>query len=834
MSSNEQPNQSDKHRRHTIAVLPSINAVIYPGRTIPLNIGRKKSLSALEHALKTNHLIIIAAQKPRQDDGQDRKHVEDPTIESLYRTATLCKVERTKGSSQQGSMQAIVTGLQRVEITEFFDGSHLEANYAVLDDINDLDAKSSEIFRENIKKLAKDILELVPTDTSSLESLVDSVTDLRTLMHLVAENIEGTIEQRQNLLETLSLKSRALLVLEQMNTQKEHLDLHARVQQKMSERIGKHQKEHILREQMRAIKDELGEGDEEKSDKLLERVEASDMPKDVKKVARDEAKRLEQMGGSSPEAHVIRNYVEYLLTLPWVSTAQTNIDLDKSKSILNAEHFGMDRVKKRILQHLAVMKLKPDNRGSIVLLVGPPGVGKTSLGQSIAAALDRPFVRVSLGGVRDDADIRGHRRTYVGAMAGRIIQGIKRSGSKNPVMLLDEIDKLGRGYGGDPAAAMLEVLDPEQNAKFTDHYLDVPYDLSDVVFIGTANSLETIPAPLLDRMEIIELGGYTTSEKLHIAKNHLFPKQLEKHGIKNEQLCITDDAILRIINFYTREAGVRELQRMAAAVCRGMTERIVQAPSGTILTVDLIDLEELLGPERFIHEVAERIAPPGVVTGMAWTPRGGDILFVEAGLMPGNGNMMLTGQLGDVMKESAHIALSLVRANLSQIVPGFSYDKKDIHIHVPAGSIPKDGPSAGVTMLTTIASLFSGRPVSPKLSMTGEISLRGAVLPVGGIKEKVIAAHRAGIEHVLLPRRNEKDLKDVPEEVRSQLRFSFADHVGDVLRVALGTTPVLPFGNANALSVSSDTIIDHEAGDHSKPSCQHCGHSGRTERVDLK
>jgi len=412
-------------------------------------------------------------------------------------------------------------------------------------------------------------------------------------------------------------------------------------------------------------------------------------------------------------------------------------------------------------------------------------VGKTSLGQSIAKALDRKFVRASLGGVRDDSEIRGHRRTYIGAMPGRIVQGIKRAGVNNPVFMLDEIDKLARGYGGDPAAALLEVLDPEQNNAFADHYLDVPFDLSKVLFIATANSLESIPGPLLDRLEVIEVAGYTTAEKLHIAKNHLVPKQLGEHGMTPEQLVVSDEALLRLITAYTREAGVRELQRHVSAVCRSSTERVLDAEGTLPVSVGVQHVEEILGHERFVYEVAERVAPPGVVTGLAWTPRGGEILFVESSLMPGSGKLLLTGQLGEVMKESAHIALSLVRSNLPTLVPGFEYDKKDIHVHVPAGAIPKDGPSAGVTMLTTLASLFSGRAVSPKLAMTGEITLRGAVTPVGGIKEKVLGAHRAGIERILMSRRNERDLKDVPDEVKAQIKFEFVDTVADVLKVAL-------------------------------------------------
>jgi ATP-dependent Lon protease len=513
------------------------------------------------------------------------------------------------------------------------------------------------------------------------------------------------------------------------------------------------------------------------------------MPPDAQKVALDELHRMESMGNNAPEAHMIRNYLDLLVALPWPKSPSEsnfeNLDLEFAKKTLDQDHYGLEKIKKRVLQHLAVMKLKKSNRGQILLLVGPPGVGKTSLGQSIAKAMGRKFVRGSLGGVRDDAEIRGHRRTYIGSMPGRIIQGIKRAGENNPVFMLDEIDKLGRGFQGDPSSALLEVLDPEQNATFLDHYLDVPFDLSHVFFIATANSLDTIPGPLLDRMEIIDLSGYTTSEKLHIARNHLIPKQWAEHGIDLKQLVLSDEALLRVIHAYTREAGVRDLQRKIATLCRAMAERILAQDAVLPVRIEIQDIEEILGQERFLHEVAERINPPGVATGLAWTPQGGEILFIEANLMPGKGNLIVTGQLGDVMKESTQIALSLVRSRLAHAIPHFEFAQKDIHVHVPAGAIPKDGPSAGITMLTTIASLLTGRSVDSKLAMTGEITLRGAVMPVGGIKEKVIAAHRAGIERIILSKRNQKDLKEVPEETRAALKFEFVENASEVLKLAL-------------------------------------------------
>lgn len=514
------------------------------------------------------------------------------------------------------------------------------------------------------------------------------------------------------------------------------------------------------------------------------------MPEDVRKVALDELKRLEGLSNQSPETHVIRNYLDLLIALPWEAEKTEAIDLKKARASLEADHEGLEKVKKRILEHLATMKLRGGERGMILLLVGPPGVGKTSLGASIAKALGRKFVRAALGGVRDDAEIRGHRRTYVGAMPGRVIQGIKRAGAMNPVFILDEIDKLSRGYSGDPAAALLEVLDPEQNGKFHDHYLDVPYDLSKVLFIATANSVEGIPGPLLDRMEVIELSGYTALEKLSIAKNHLLPKQLEEHGLKAEQVALDDELLRAIINGYTKEAGVRTLQRQLASLLRALATSVVEAsesdPAKLPIRPQVTELDELIGPKRFDHEETLKMAPAGVVTGLAWTPVGGEILFIEASSMPGSGRLTLTGQLGDVMKESVQIALTLIRSRLPEVAEKIDFEKRDFHVHVPAGAIPKDGPSAGVAMVTALTSLMTGKAVSPRIAMTGEVTLRGQVTPIGGVKEKIIGAHRAGIETVILPRKNEKDLRDVPEEIKKSMAIEFADDIADVLRISLG------------------------------------------------
>jgi ATP-dependent Lon protease len=761
-------------------VLPLRGTVVFPGMTLPLRVGRPASVAALQAAPKERPWALVLSQK--NDVGGDA----EPQPEDLYRVGTLVKIEKVRGNEKSG-YQVLARGVARFRVrTLRKNGAYLEAEGDALAEVRDADEKTTEALLASLKKAAKEILKLVPADTAQFEELLEGIHDLDLLTFLAAGNIDLPLEQKQELLETMSVRDRVLKLLDIMVNLKENLEVQSQIREKLSHKLGKNQRENILREQLRQIREELGEGDEaESNDDFRKKIDDAGMPEEARKVALEELKRLEAIGKSSPESHVIRNYLDLLVAMPWSKSASSDINLDKARTILDEDHYGLDKIKKRILQHLAVMKLKKEGRGTILLFVGPPGVGKTSLGQSIAKALGRKFARASLGGVRDDAEIRGHRRTYIGAMPGRIIQSIKRAGENNPVLMLDEIDKLGASFQGDPAAALLEVLDPEQNANFMDHYLDVPFDLSKVVFVATANSLDTIPGPLRDRMEIIELSGYTTAEKLHIAKRHLVPKQIEEHGMTVDQLSISDEALLRVIAHYTREAGVRELQRKIAEIVRASTSTVL---AGGRARVEVKDLDEVLGPERFVHEVANGIVPPGVVTGLAWTPVGGDILFVEAELMPGNGKLTITGQLGDVMKESAQIALSLVRSRMGAQVPNFDFAKNDLHLHVPAGAIPKDGPSAGVTMLTAFASLFSGRRVNPKLAMTGEISLRGAVLPVGGIKEKVIAAHRAGIEKVLIPKRNEKDLREVPDEVRSQMKFELMETASDVLKAALGIT----------------------------------------------
>ncbi len=764
----------------SIPVIPVKNTTIMPGTTLPLRIGRVQSIAAVEAAAKAGSLVLAVAQK--SDFESDYVH---PT--SLYSVGTLAKIDNVRGNAKDG-YQIYLTGVSRYRVNQFVEvGEEIHAYGEEWKDQTDLDQTSYKNMLGILKEMSLKILSLLPGDTRHLTEIVKGVDDLSFLAYLAAANIDIGPAKKQELLETPGLKDRVLVLLELMQKYKDTLQVQNDIRDKLGQKMGKFQRESILREQLKTIREELGENDkgEEEKEDLRKKIEDSGMPAETLKAALDELKRLESIGPQSPESHVIRNYLELLVALPWKDKQSEDIDLEKARETLEAEHYGLEKIKTRILQHLAVMKLKKSGKGQILLFVGPPGVGKTSLGQSVAKALGRKFVRGSLGGVRDDAEIRGHRRTYIGAMPGRIIQGVKRAGENNPVFMLDEIDKLGRGYGGDPAAALLEVLDPEQNATFLDHYLDVPFDLSKVFFIATANSLESIPGPLLDRMEVIDLSGYTTAEKLHIAKNHLIPKQWSEHGLTENELQVSDEALLKVINSYTRESGVRDLQRKIVTLCRAMAENVLKKDAVLPIRIEVKDLEEILGNERYVHEVAMRINPPGVATGLAWTPVGGEILFIEANLMPGKGQLMVTGQLGDVMKESTQIALSLVRSRIAHAIPGFEFDRKDIHVHVPAGAIPKDGPSAGITMLTTIASLLSGRSVDPKLAMTGELTLRGAVMPVGGIKEKVIAAHRAGIERVIMSKRNEKDLKDVPVEVKNALKFYFVENASEVLKIAL-------------------------------------------------
>lgn len=784
-----------------IPVIPLKNSVLFPDISMPLRIGREKSVAALQKALRDNHWILLLTQK--------NPHMPVQKIEDLYSIGTLAKIESFR-TDEDGSYSIFVKAHQRIRVIESRDTEgFFEAQSEAVEDRGAIDKKTEEALLSSMRILSDELLELLPGNSQQIKDMISEIDDLSTLTNLCAAYADISVPDKQDILEIVSLKDRALKLLDRMQELKERLKIQQGIRDKLNESFQQTQKEAILREQMRVIRDELGEGESGNLfEKFKDRIEKANMPSEALELARTQLKRLETINSSSPEYQMIRTHLELMLDLPWNKSSQNKeIDLEAAEKVLNEDHYGLEKIKGRIMQHLAVMKLRKSHQGSILLFIGPPGVGKTSLGKSIARALGKKYVRVSLGGVRDDAEIRGHRRTYIGALPGRIIAGIKKAGENDPVFVLDEIDKLSKGFGGDPASALLEVLDPEQNNTFQDHYLDTPFDLSKVFFIATANSLEGIPVPLLDRMEVVDLSGYTMDEKKQIALKYLWPKQLKEHGLKEDSFKITDEAMLKLLTHYTREAGVRDLQRKIATICKFMSLKAVRLESET-LTVDAKTLEEILGTERFSSDITESHLPPGVVTGLAWTPVGGDILFVESAQMTGTGQLLLTGQLGDVMQESAKIALSLLKSRLTLLDPLMDFAKKDIHVHVPAGAIPKDGPSAGITILTSIASLMLNKPVDPKLAMTGEISLRGSVLPVGGIKEKVIAAHRAGVHEIVLCNKNEKDLKEIPSEIRRDIHFYFVDNVNDVLKITLDIelprwdqsnlnppgTPLLPAG----------------------------------------
>ncbi|MBC7421542.1 MAG: endopeptidase La [Bdellovibrio sp.] len=758
-------------------VLPLKNTVIYPGVTQALKVGRDKSLRAVDLAKEKNNWIFTLTQK------NPEKNVEN--VDDLHDIGTLCKIESIKGNHDSGYF-VVVRGYYRMKATSFRPESDVfEAFVERLDDVIDADKVTQAALLSSLKQVSKEVLQLIPGNTESVQEVVDAIEDLSLLSHMAAANSEIALEEKQKILEMTHLRIRIMHLLSLLNDFKENLRVQQDIRQKLTSKIGANQRDHILREQMKTIKEELGEGDDTSIvDTYRKKITEVGLANEALELAELQLKKLENTNSQSPEYQMIRSHLDFMLALPWnKSSPDQDIDLEDAKRILDEDHYGMDKIKKRILQHLAVLKIKNEKKGSILLFVGPPGVGKTSLGQSVAKALGKKYQRISLGGIRDESEIRGHRRTYIGALPGRILSALKKAGENDAVFVLDEIDKLSRSYGGDPSAAMLEVLDPEQNTTFADHYLEATFDLSKVMFIATANSLDTIPLPLLDRMEIIDLSGYTVAEKMHIAKNHLWPKQLKEYGLTKDQIEISEQALLKLISHYTREAGVRDLQRKLGEVCRARAENVLK--SSEVIKVDLLDIEDIFGSERFTYEVTDQLTTPGTVTGLAWTPVGGDILFIETALVPGKGDLILTGQLGDVMKESATIAKSLVKARLHALNPTFDLSRYDIHIHLPAGAIPKDGPSAGITLLTSLASLVTRTPVSSKLAMTGEISLRGKVLPVGGIKEKVIAAHRSGVNKIIMSRRNEKDLKDVPEDVKSQIEFTFVEHINEVLSAAL-------------------------------------------------
>ena len=762
-----------------MAIVPVRNMVLFPGMIVPIAIGRESSIAAAQYAIKAERPIGILMQR--------NPEVDAPGPDDLSRVGTIASILRYV-TTPDGTHHIICQGQQRFRVIGFLDGfPFIVAKIERIVEAVVKDDKEIEARFMRLKERAVEVLQLLPQVPQEMVNAVQGVDAPGMLADLVAGYVDIKASEKQALLEEVDLKMRMDRVLEMLMHRIEVMELSRDIDKRTKASLGQREREFLLREQLKSIQKELGEdggSNAAEVNELRKMIAEANMPEEVAKQAEKELKRLERMSEGSSEYSMVRTYLDWLVELPWKTPEPDAIDVAQARRVLDADHFGLDQVKKRILEFLAVRKLNPGGHGPILCLVGPPGVGKTSLGQSIAKALGRKFVRVSLGGVHDEAEIRGHRRTYIGALPGNIIQALKKAGTRGCVMMLDEIDKLGTGIHGDPSAALLEVLDPEQNNTFRDNYLAVPYDLSQVLFIATANILDPIPGPLRDRMEVLHLAGYTQEEKREIARRYLVTRQLAESGLKPEQLEITDGAIAAIIRDYTREAGVRSLERQIGAVCRRIAVRIAEGETQTA-RVDAPDLAEVLGLAKFENEVALRAGMPGVATGLAWTPVGGDILFIEASRTAGSGRLILTGQLGDVMKESAQAALTLVKSRVATLnLDAAVFEKTDVHIHVPAGAIPKDGPSAGVAMFIALASLFMDRPVRNDVAMTGEISLRGLVLPVGGIKEKVLAALAAGIKMVMMPARNRKDLEDVPQQARQQLEFVFLDDVEEAVRVA--------------------------------------------------
>ena len=767
-----------------LPVLPIRNAVLFPGSVQPFDVGREKSVALVEDVDNlTSPIIAIFAQKDPSTD--------DPGQDDLHQVGCAARVLKALKHSS-GNYSLILQGLTRIKLEDVtLQAPYLKAKIRRLDEppVGDDEAEALSM---SLRDIAKQVIQLMPELPREAGSLIDSIQAPGALADLVAANLDAPVDEKAALLETVDVKERIRKVLRLLTRQLEILKMRDRINSQIKEEMGKNQREYVLRQQLKAIKEELGEddGDQGDLDGLEDRIAKANLPNEAEQVAKKQLKRLRNMQVGSAEYTVVRTYLDWILDLPWHVQTPDNLEIAAVRKVLDEDHYGLEKVKKRILEYLAVRKLKKDKKGPILCLIGPPGVGKTSLGRSIARSLGRKFHRISLGGVHDEAAIRGHRRTYVGALPGQIIQGMKKVGTINPVFMLDEVDKIGHDFRGDPAAALLEVLDPEQNFSFADHYLEIPYDLSNVMFIATANVSDPIPAPLRDRMEILEIPGYTRNEKLAIARRHLIPKQLEEHGIAQSQLDITDKALDLVIDHYTREAGVRTLERQAASIIRGVAVKIAEGDNSARKIETEDQVREFLGAQRFTSEVAERTEEPGVATGLAWTSVGGEILFIEATRMYGTGKLQLTGQLGDVMKESAQAALSYVRTNAEKL--GIAKDfleKSDLHIHIPAGAMPKDGPSAGVTMFTALTSMLTGIRVRHDVAMTGEITLRGRVLPIGGLKEKVLAAHRAGIKRVIVPERNKADLDEVPAEVKSDLEFVFVTKMEQVLEAALEEMP---------------------------------------------
>jgi len=767
-------------------VLPVRGMVLFPHVVLPIAVNEERDLRLVNDVVVGNRLMVVVAVKNEQ--------AEHPGPDDLYQVGCAVAVLKMMKFPDE-TTRILVQGLSRARLDRFTAGSpYLKANVSRLDSVLDDNIQTRALARSVVEQFQK-LVDLSPHLPDELKLAILNIDDVSRLADVVSTTLNLSVAQRQESLETLNVAERLGKVNVHLSRELQTAELSTKITSQVKTEFDKDQREFVLRRQLKAIQEELGETDEGAAEwaELRRRIKKLRLPEEANKEAQRELDRLKKMPPQASEYHVARTYLDWIISLPWRRSTTDRLDIARAEAILNKDHYDLDRVKQRILEYLAVRKLKKDTRGPILCFVGPPGTGKTSLGRSIARALGRKFVRISLGGVRDEAEIRGHRRTYVGALPGRIIQGIRKAESNNPVFMLDEIDKLGMDFRGDPSAALLEVLDPEQNFSFSDHYLDVPFDLSRVMFITTANVLDTVPPPLRDRMEVLELPGYTLEEKIAIANKYLIPRQQEQNGLKKGDLKFSDPIISRLIVSYTREAGLRNLEREIASLCRKQAAAIARGKRRRKLARVLTekDVAKWLGPPKHIPEIAERTAEPGVATGLAWTPDGGDILFIESTRYPGNGKLALTGQLGEVMKESAQAALSYIRARSHMLhIPDKQFSQYDVHVHVPAGAIPKDGPSAGVTLAMSMISLFTGRPVKPDVAMTGEITLRGRVLPVGGIKEKVLAAHRAGIHTLVLPKQNEKDLADVPEAAQKGMRFVFVQTVDEMLPVVFNGRPV--------------------------------------------
>ncbi|PLR75480.1 endopeptidase La [Bacillus sp. V3-13] len=773
-----------KRKEIIVPLLPLRGLLVYPTMVLHLDVGRDKSVQALEKAMVDDHLIFLTTQKDIS--------IDEPAEDDLFRMGTLTKVKQML-KLPNGTIRVLVEGLNRAEIISFKDEEdHFTVSLKVYEDRETKDVEDQALMRTMLEYFEQYIKMSKKISAETYSSVAD-IEEPGRMADIISSHLPLKLKEKQDILETIDVKERINRVIEIIHNEKEVLNLEKKIGQRVKKSMERTQKEYYLREQMKAIQKELGdkEGKTGEIAELTEKIELAGMPDHVKETAFKELDRYEKVPSNSAESAVIRNYIEWLVSIPWSKATEDDLDIHKAERILNQDHYGLESVKERVLEYLAVQKLTRSLKGPILCLAGPPGVGKTSLARSIAKSLNRNFVRVSLGGVRDESEIRGHRRTYVGAMPGRIIQGMKKSGTINPVFLLDEIDKMSSDFRGDPSAAMLEVLDPEQNHNFSDHYIEEQYDLSKVMFIATANNLATIPGPLRDRMEIITIAGYTELEKINIAKNHLLPKQLKDHGLSKAQLQMREDAIQKVVRYYTREAGVRGLERQLATICRKTAKIIVSGEKKRVVLTDK-GVEEFLGKPKFRYGQAELEDQVGVATGLAYTTVGGDTLQIEVSLAPGKGKLVLTGKLGDVMKESAQAAFSYIRSKAEELgIDKDFHEKYDIHIHVPEGAVPKDGPSAGITIATALVSALSGRPIRKEVGMTGEITLRGRVLPIGGVKEKTLSAHRAGLTKIILPKDNEKDIDDIPESVREQLDFVLVSHVDEVLSHALysgGTT----------------------------------------------